>query len=99
MLVTKTASLYWVTLCAIISGVLLIWAVFKIRRFFKVHSATDFIDVPMLLRHAFAFGLYLLSTTAYAIMVMLGNLYPESLTIYNIKGYVGIGDVIVQCIA
>ena len=53
----------------------------------------------MLLRHAFAFGLYLLSTTAMAIVAMLNNIYPANQTIYNILNNVIVGDMIVQTIA
>lgn len=49
-------------ICAIISGVMLVAGVIKIRKFFKEKEAEDSINLPMLIRHAVAFGLYLVSS-------------------------------------
>lgn len=69
--VTKIASLNWCDLCAIISGVILMVGVYRIRKFFVEKEATRVLNVSMLTRHALAFGLYLLSSSAYSVMVTL----------------------------
>jgi hypothetical protein len=46
------------------SGYIMVKSVFSIRKFFKKRNATNYINIPMLLRHSVAFVLYLLSTVA-----------------------------------
>lgn len=65
-------------ICPIISGVMLVGGVFKIRKFFKERKATDQINTPMLMRHAAAFGLYLFSTIVYTTGNMLYDLDPDN---------------------
>ena len=47
-------------ICALISGVILVVAAYRIRKFFRERDATEFIDTAMLCRHGTAFGLYIL---------------------------------------
>lgn len=52
-------------LCEVVSGVMLIQTVLKIRRYFKERNAEGFINTAALIRHAICFGLYLLTIVAY----------------------------------
>lgn len=49
----------------ITSGVILVLGVWTIRRFFKESGAEDYINTGMLVRHAIAFGLFLVTNSAY----------------------------------
>lgn len=71
---------------------MLIIGVLNIRAFFKRKNATDFINTGMLLRHAGAFGLYLVCTTAKNIAYTFVSLSPGNQTIYNIFSGVLIGN-------
>lgn len=46
----------------IISGIILVQSVLAVRDFLKKRGAEDFINTAMLMRHAYAFGLYLFTT-------------------------------------
>jgi hypothetical protein len=69
--ISKTLSLVIATsfdlvgLSQLISGVLLVASVLKIRAFFKRQQAEHFINVGMLVRHAACFGLFLITTIGY----------------------------------
>lgn len=55
------------------TGLILLRSVFSIRRYFAERKAFDFINTPMLVRHAVAFGLYMLTVVLYnASMVYWG---------------------------
>lgn len=52
---------------------ILLKSVLSIRRYFTERNAIDFINTPMLVRHATAFGLYMLTVVLYnASMVYWG---------------------------
>lgn len=97
--ILKYIATYATAFCGIVSGVILVRGVIQIRRFFKERDATDFINLPMLTRHAAAFGLYLLSTTLWAFATMLRNMFPYSSTVAVMYAKVSTGDFIVQFIA
>lgn len=61
-------------ICAIISGLMLMVGVYRIHTFFKEEDAGERVNLPMLIRHASAFGLFLLSTTMWAIAITIWNL-------------------------
>lgn len=64
----KIACDCWFRLCSIISGFILIKSVMNIKKFFKEHNAENFINLPVLMRHAAAFGLYLIGTSVMGIV-------------------------------
>jgi hypothetical protein len=49
----------------IVSGIILVRSILKVRDFFRQVGAENYINTKILLRHASAFGLYLLTSTAY----------------------------------
>jgi hypothetical protein len=65
------------------SGYIMVKSVLSIRKFFKERNATNFINIPMLMRHSVAFVLYLLSTLAdygtFAIFLAFPNDYTFNL--------------------
>mgnify|MGYP003353146145 CR=1 FL=1 len=95
----KLSVTYSTRLCAITSGVILVNGVLSIRRFFKEKNATDFINTAMLLRHGLAFGLYLVCTSASAIMLLFVNLNPLNPVYFTNFLYVFIADLIGQCLS
>lgn len=48
-----------------IAGVWLMVSVYRIWKFFRERNAADFIDTKALIRHALAFGLYLIAIVGY----------------------------------
>ena len=94
----KVYSTIWMSVCGIISGVMLVAGVIKIRNFFKKENAEDFIDLPMLTKHAVAFGLYLLSCTLWTAAVVAVNIKESNLT-WAIYYDVSIFDFLAQSIA
>lgn len=78
IVITKVGSTYWVNLCAICSGIMLVNGVWKIKKFFALQDTIDNINQGMLLRHSAAFGLYLISTTAVAVIQTLWDLQVVS---------------------
>jgi drug/metabolite transporter (DMT)-like permease len=97
--VFKLVVTYATRLCAIISGVILIVGVHRIRKFFKERNATDYINTAMLLRHGFAFGLYLVCSTASAVMLLFVNLNPLNPAYFSLFCCVFIADLIGQLIS
>jgi len=68
-------------LLQILSGIILLYSLFSIRRFFKDRDAIDSIDVRALLRHAAAFGLYLLATVVDSSALTLVVSIPSDTTL------------------
>ena len=66
MAFTNSTS-YLVGILQIASGIVLVKSVYSVHRFFKKNNAESYINTGMLLRHAAAFGLYLLTCSAYYI--------------------------------
>jgi hypothetical protein len=64
----------------IVSGLILVWSTISIHRFFKARNQTDYINTPMLLRHAAAYALYLLSSMFY-----FGSLFVYILSPFSAK--------------
>jgi hypothetical protein len=86
--------------CAIISGAILITSLVKIRNFFKENELDDFLNTPMMLRHSFAYGLYLLSTTGACISTMLVDLNGyQSWKLVKIDSIVSISDFFLQFVS
>lgn len=84
--------------CAIISGVILVVGVTRIRMFFKEREAEDFLDTKMLWRHALSFGLYLMSTVLWATTTAIQNIHSTSFT-DKLWDVAATGDLIIQLIA
>lgn len=84
--------------CAIIAGVMLVAGVIRIRRFFREKEADDVLNSSMLVRHAIAFSLYLLSTSAWLIAVALDNIFRSAWSV-RLYEQVSIADYIVQFVA
>ena len=82
LLVYKTSATFWVRICELLSGYILIRGILRIRNYFKEQDADDFIDTKMLLRHALSFSLYLIGTSCTAISLVFYTIYSGS----NIKG-------------
>lgn len=71
------ASVIGTGVLEIISGVLLIQSVGKIRAFFKERDAEDLIDTKVLLLHASAFGIYLVSVLVFYSATLLHFIYQQ----------------------
>jgi hypothetical protein len=69
-------------LCQIVSGVILLKSVVKIRRFFREHNGDDSLDTAAMCRHASCFTLYLLSATAYYLMYSISTIDSAYLDAY-----------------
>ena len=80
----KIYSTFGSRLLAIISGVILVMGVIRIKNFFKQSGNQDYINTQMLLRHAAAFSLYLVGTTASSVSLLFVNLYPEIPAFFDI---------------
>jgi hypothetical protein len=59
------ASFYLVIICQLISGVMLVYSVTKIRNFFRDKGAEHFVDTEGLKRHSYCFILYLAAMAVY----------------------------------
>lgn len=62
----------------IISGVMLVRSVQTIRTYFKERNDEDYINTSMLMRHAFAFGLFLIGTILKYAAFTVYSIYPNS---------------------
>lgn len=83
----------------VISGIMLVYGVLSIRSFFKKRNAEDFINTGMLLRHAGAFGLYMLSAGMYYGTHTIYSFNPNTVTwnIFLLGGVFGfLGSLIAQ---
>jgi hypothetical protein len=65
----------------IVSGVILVTTVIAIRRFYKKRDAADAVDTGALVRHAIAFGLFLVAAVDFNLAIALNNIFPESLPV------------------
>ena len=72
--VYRITSTFWVRICSIISGVILIKGVSAIQSFFLERDAEDFIDLDMLRRHSLAFKLYLIGSVLTAVSLVFVNI-------------------------
>lgn len=72
----------WMIVCTklmqVLSGVGLIWAIIKIRNYFKEKNATDLLDTKMFTFHGMAFGLYLVGTSTTTVFLIIANLDLDS---------------------
>lgn len=73
----KISMTLWVRLCALISGFILCWGVYKIRKFFKDQNAMDSLNTAMLWRHGLSFGLYLASSLVTTVTLVIMNLNSD----------------------
>lgn len=73
-----------------ISGIILVTGVLRIRNFFSKRNATEFINTGMLLRHAAAFGIYLLCCTIYFGTHTLHSLNATNLFLWNLFLFGGV---------
>jgi hypothetical protein len=73
----------------VLSGVLLVSSVLKIRRFFKKNNQADYINTGMLLKHSICFALFIFTTIFYfgALTLWTLNPTPDS---YGIVSAIGI---------
>jgi len=85
--------------CQIVSGLVLVTGVVKIRNFFKKQGAENFINTPMLMRHAASFGLYLVTTVVFFISFSLMALSPYDLFFWNLLNLVAIFYYVGQLIS
>lgn len=74
---SKIGVTYWVRICALIAGFVLVWAVIKIRKYFKEKNATDYLNTNMLWRHGISFGLYLATSMATTTALLFVNLHTN----------------------
>ena len=80
-----------------LSGYQLIDGVLNIRRYFKERNAEKFINIPMLLRHAGSFGLYLVTTLIMCFFMIWYTYFPDPVTwntYVTSKIYYEIGSII-----
>lgn len=82
VMITITSSL--VGLVQMISGIILVQFVLKIRAFFKSRNEMDCINSRALLRHAIAFGLFLLTDIAYYVMWPIYTHFPRKPRVWSI---------------
>lgn len=99
LVVYRIIATYWVRICSIISGYILVSSVIDVKNFFKERDAEDFINTPMLLRHGIAFSLYLIGTTVTAITLMFVNIYPESQRAYDVFSAFYILDFLMEFVS
>lgn len=86
--------------CTLISGVILVYAVFSIREYFKKKEAIDSLDTAMILRHGLAFGLYLVCSLACTCALIAYATHPDQFAKYlKIVSAFFIVDVIGQVIS
>jgi hypothetical protein len=95
----RIVATFWVRICSIISGYILVVSVLRVKNFFKERNAEDFINTPMLLRHGIAFGLYLLGTILSGVSLVFVNLNPDSVSAYNIFSFFYIVDFLMEFIS
>ena len=74
---SKIFATFWVRICQVASGVILVRGILRIRRFFREQDAEDYINTAMLLRHGIAFSLYLFGTSLTAISLVFFNIWPD----------------------
>lgn len=91
-------GLVLVGLIEIASGATLLYSVIKIRRYFKDREATA-IDTTMLIRHAIAFGTYLVSVGFVVAANTLRIFFPHSAAVQGIANYVAIFYVFMSFIS
>lgn len=70
-----------VALLQVVSGFVLVRSLLKVRSFFKDRDAADSIDIRALLRHAAAFGLYLVATVVDISAMVLVVAFPSDVTL------------------
>jgi len=66
----------------VISGIILVKGVWKIKTFFKENNAEDFLDISTLWRHALTFGIFLVSCVLFYVMFGLFSFFPFNKQIY-----------------
>lgn len=79
----KLGATYFERAVLIVSGVILLHAVFSIHSYFKRKNATDVINTGMLVCHGLAFGLYLLCTIVSAVFLFYYNINPGNQKVFN----------------
>lgn len=82
---SKIVFTFWTRICGLISGVMLAWGVYNIRKFFKEKDAMDDLNAPMMWRHGLSFGLYLASSLATTIAMLFLNLHTNEDEWYNLR--------------
>jgi hypothetical protein len=95
----RVSSLWLTRICALISGVILVKAIFDIKKFFEEKKAVSFIDTKMMLRHSAAFGLFLLFETLMATCGVINEIYKNGPIALRIFRIVILLDVIAQFIS
>jgi hypothetical protein len=80
ILVGFASSLILVSLLVTFSGIVLIKSVFSIRTYFKEKEAMDYINIAMLMRHAAAYGLFMIGCVAYLMSQLIWSLRPSQAT-------------------
>jgi hypothetical protein len=73
-----TSSYAFVGMLLVVSGIILIKSVIKIRSFFKAQNASEYIDVPMLIRHSVSFGLYLVTIVCFFTVFSIYSFFPNA---------------------
>lgn len=76
------ASWNFVGFCSIISGIILVQSVVKIRRFFKERGDEGYINTKVLCQHATCFGSYLVACVFYYAAHSVYTMYPTSFYFY-----------------
>jgi hypothetical protein len=77
-------SAYMTGFIQIITGIVLVSSVFRIKRIFRERNAENYINSGMLLRHASAFGLYLVAAVVYFSFWTAVSMAPFDEKLYNI---------------
>lgn len=70
-------AFYSTSVLQIISGVILCVNVNTIHRYFKDRESTNYINSDMLMRHAWAFGLYLITTVTFMVCNIFTRYIPK----------------------
>jgi hypothetical protein len=65
-------NLLWCT-----SGVIVVLSVIRIRDYFKRKNSAEYLDTKMMLKHAFAFGIFLFLTIASTVAAFIASLEPS----------------------
>ena len=94
----KNVSTVCTKLCAVASGLIVLWAIRSIRTFFKEKDAEDVLDTGALLRHGIAFGLYLFGMCTSTVFLVIYNLDPTE-TSFSLFAAFYIADWVGQLIS
>lgn len=74
----KVVATLSVKVCQIISGAMLLYSVYLIKKFFADKNATEVVNTGLLWRYSISFGLYLFCTVISTIALIIANITGKS---------------------